>query len=221
MPSHAANQTRERILDAATRQFAEHGFAATSMRRVTSEAKANLASVHYHFGSKEALILAVFERLVGPVNRDRLERLDAALTASGGAPLTVETIVDAFVAPALRLARDPRLGAALPALLGRIYAEPGDILRPVFEEQFGEVARRFAMALGDALPDLPNADLRWRMHFLVGAMAHTMADRHSLSVICGGIDHSDDPDAVRRRLVAFVSAGLRGPLVPAPEEGAP
>ena len=54
--------TRERLLDAAEHLFAHHGIGSTSLRSITAEAETNLASVHYHFGSKEALIEAVFAR---------------------------------------------------------------------------------------------------------------------------------------------------------------
>jgi AcrR family transcriptional regulator len=57
--------TKERILDAAERLFADRGFAATSLRNITGEAGVNLAAVNYHFGSKDALIVAVFERPSG------------------------------------------------------------------------------------------------------------------------------------------------------------
>ena len=47
----AGTNTRERILDAEERLFAAHGFAAASLRAVTSEAEVDLAAVLYHFGS--------------------------------------------------------------------------------------------------------------------------------------------------------------------------
>ena len=58
--------TKERILDAAERLFAERGFAATSLRSITAAAGVNLAAVNYHFRSKEALLEAVFTRRLGP-----------------------------------------------------------------------------------------------------------------------------------------------------------
>ena len=57
--------TRERLLDAAEYLFAQRGVDATSLRHITVEAAANLASVNYHFGSKEALFRAVFVRRIG------------------------------------------------------------------------------------------------------------------------------------------------------------
>ena len=62
----AQSETVERILDAAEQLFAEKGFAETSLRLITSKAGVNLAAVNYHFGSKKALIQAVFSRFLGP-----------------------------------------------------------------------------------------------------------------------------------------------------------
>ena len=67
--------TRERILDAAGRLFAERGFDGTSLRAITTAAGVNLAAVHYHLGSKEALLAAIVARHAEPVNRERLARL--------------------------------------------------------------------------------------------------------------------------------------------------
>ncbi|MCF5816969.1 TetR family transcriptional regulator, partial [Pseudomonas sp. PA-1-2A] len=76
----AQSETVERILDAAEQLFAEKGFAETSLRLITSKAGVNLAAVNYHFGSKKALIQAVFSRFLGPfcASLDReLERRQA------------------------------------------------------------------------------------------------------------------------------------------------
>ncbi len=62
-PPHSPD-TRERILDAAERLFAERGFAGTSVREITDAAVANLGAVNYHFHSKENLYAEVFARRV-------------------------------------------------------------------------------------------------------------------------------------------------------------
>ena len=67
--------TKERILNAAERLFGEHGFAGTSLRAITKEAGVNLAAIHYHFGSKEALLLEALHRYAAPVNQQRLQLL--------------------------------------------------------------------------------------------------------------------------------------------------
>ena len=74
--------TRERLLDAAKYLFAQRGVDATSLRHITAEVAANLASVNYHFGSKEALFRAAFARRIGPVNQECLDRRDACERAA-------------------------------------------------------------------------------------------------------------------------------------------
>lgn len=67
----AQSETVERILDAAEQLFAERGFAETSLRLITSKAGVNLAAVNYHFGSKKALIQAVFSRFLALLRQSR------------------------------------------------------------------------------------------------------------------------------------------------------
>ncbi len=76
--SHDKPLTKDRILDAAERLFAEHGFEATSLRMITTEAEVNLAAVNYHFHSKDELIAAVFARRIGPINQKRLDSAGSA-----------------------------------------------------------------------------------------------------------------------------------------------
>src|SRR5262245_63822410 len=70
--------TRNKILDAAERLFAEHGYTAVSMRSITAAAGVNVAAIHFHFASKEALFEAIFNRRVQPINAARLVGLRGA-----------------------------------------------------------------------------------------------------------------------------------------------
>ncbi len=69
------SNTKERILDAAERAFAEKGIDGASLRFITGEAGANLGSIHYYFGSKEVLVLDVFHRRMNEFNRAREAQL--------------------------------------------------------------------------------------------------------------------------------------------------
>ncbi|MBU1446686.1 MAG: TetR/AcrR family transcriptional regulator [Gammaproteobacteria bacterium] len=53
-------ETRWRLLQAATEVFAEQGFKAATTREIARRAEVNLASIHYHFGDKAALYREVF-----------------------------------------------------------------------------------------------------------------------------------------------------------------
>ena len=95
--------TKERILGAAEELFAQHGFAGTSLRQVTSRADVNIAAVNYHFGSKENLVNEVFRRRMDDMTAARLSLLEKALAQRPG---QLEPILAAFVEPALALAQD-------------------------------------------------------------------------------------------------------------------
>src|SRR5213594_4298055 len=94
--------TRSRILDVAEELFGEQGLDRVSIRDITRKAKVNLAAINYHFGSKEDLVVAVFERRVVPVNEARLAALDAVEQAAGKKSPKLEAILDAFIRPALQ-----------------------------------------------------------------------------------------------------------------------
>lgn len=206
----AAPDTRAQIVLTAERLFAGHGIAATSLRTVVAEAGVNVAAVHYHFGSKEELVRTVLRRRVDPMNAERLRMLDAAEAAGDNAPDRLERIIEALVAPPLRLSRDREAGGAqFMKLIGRTFAEADDRLRQMFFEMFEEVVRRFFPAFQLACPHLPPATLFWRCHFLIGAMAHTMCEGEAVKMYSAGVCDTNDIEGIIRQLVTFTAAGLR------------
>ena len=201
-------ETKDRILDAAERAFSEFGFNGVSLRSIIADAGVNLAAVHYHFGSKEELLKAVVMRRAGPVNEERLALLDAHERAAGAGPLTLESVLEAFLLPTFRVARQPG-GDRVVRMVGRLYVE--DVLPQVVAGQFAQVLLRFDAALRRALPDLPQQELRWRVHLAVGAMAQALRGAPYLPSLS---EPHAEAQAVAR-LVGFLSAGFRAPLAEA------
>ncbi len=207
-------QTRERILGAAESLFMEHGYAATSLRLITAKAKANLAAVNYHFGSKEALIREVFERRIGPLNSARVSYLDELEARSRGQPLAIEQIIEAILVPVLQVSQDPlERGTIFLCLLGRAFSEPADTLREILPGQYRQVVIRFKQALARSLPDMPDQELTWRMHFMFGTLSYALAGNDALKLIATcNLEDADDASAIMQRLIPFLAAGLRAPL---------
>jgi AcrR family transcriptional regulator len=56
-------ETHRRLLETAAIVFAEHGFAATTIRMICGRAKVNIAAINYHFGSKDALYREVLRHV--------------------------------------------------------------------------------------------------------------------------------------------------------------
>src|SRR4051812_6951300 len=59
-----AHATRQRLLTAASAEFAEHGIAGARADRIAAAAKSNKAQIYHYCGSKDVLFDAVFDNLV-------------------------------------------------------------------------------------------------------------------------------------------------------------
>jgi len=127
----AGDDLRSRLLDVAEERFAEHGFAATSVRSIADEAGVNPALVHYYFGTKRALLTAVLDRVFEPIAAAMAE-----LSTTGDATL-------------------PQLTQRLHAALEEHPALPRLVVREVMLSS-GEFrtlfSRKYAPRLGGMLP---------------------------------------------------------------------
>ncbi len=207
--------TKDRILDTAETLFSRDGYEATSLRAIIAEAEVNLAAVHYHFRTKDHLIEAVFLRRAIPANEERLGLLEKVERAAGDGPPNLEGVLEAFILPAFRAAQDPaRGGMAFRKLMGRLWAE-GDLLPRIAVSHFGPMLARFASALSRALPEVPDDDLFWRVHFAMGAFAQALRGTRGWENFRGSLADSSDTDAVFGRLIPFLSAALRAPVTTA------
>jgi AcrR family transcriptional regulator len=181
------------------------------MRALTARAGVNLAAVNYHFGSKDALIEALFRRRLDPMNVARIAELDR-IEASGN--LSPESIIRAFLGPSLRLVEDAKGGGRnFIRLLGRTYTEPAKQVRALIGQMYAPTMERYKAALERVLPQMPADELVWRMHFMFGTLAYTLAATDTVQLIAG-CKPEDRYDArlLEERLTAFLAAGLTAPL---------
>lgn len=195
------SETKDKILDAAERVFSEHGYAAASLRAIIADAGVNLAAVHYHFGSKEKLLIEVVRRRVGPINDERLRLLDECERAAGGGHLAVEKVLEAFLVPTMVVFRHPK-GPMFVRLMGRMYVD--SVLGKLAQSVFSEVVARFTAAMHRSLPELPMDELLWRMFLGGGVMGQAM--------LAGREAPGFSEDETVDRLVTFLSAGFRAPV---------
>lgn len=202
--------TRERILATAERLFAEAGIAATSLRTITAAAGVNLAAVNYHFGSKDALVEAVYRRHLEPLNAARLRNLERLESAAGGRPLDVETIVRAFVEPLMEQARTPDRGVVLTRLLAQSLHEAAGYVERFYARENDEVLQRYRDAMQRAIPVLSPEEICWRLNFMLGTLHNAFLDAGLLKLIARD-DAAPRPEATLAQLIPFLVAGLTAP----------
>jgi AcrR family transcriptional regulator len=201
--------TKDQILDAAECLFSEYGIGAVPLRRIVAEAKVNSAAIHYHFGSKEKLVKAVFVRRYGPINRQRIELLEALESAEQ--PPGIEQLCHAIVAPPFRIGEGTASEHLYRSLAGRLMTEPA-YMELIFNDLFAEVDRRFDALLAKALPDLPDTVRTWRKFMATGSMIFVLREQNLIARASNGLCDTSDVEVTIRRLVRFMAAGLSAPM---------
>ena len=198
--------TRSRILDVAEELFSEHGFDRVSIRDITKKAQVNLAAINYHFGSKEDLIAAIFQRRVIPVNEARLAALDAVERLAKRNP-KLEDILEAFIRPTVQCPfGTPKGGKAFSKLFGRCLSEPSPKIEVLLKRQFEPLVERLDAALMKALPHLSRSEIFWCMKFTFGALHHWLLTRDRF--LPTWLEKVEVEEQIQK-LIAFAAAGFR------------
>lgn len=189
-PSGAGSTgTREALLAVAERLFLTDGYDKVSVRAICSAADANPAAVHYHFGTKDDLTIALLESRLAPCWADALASIDPGTDS-------VRHIVDVLLAPFVELQGDPTGHLHLRLLTRFVLTTPN----------VGWTARWFGLdpfadILLDAIPGLPAgaARRRWALAF-------------QLILLRFGSSEQLDAKSVAA-LAEFVTAGLSAPAL--------
>jgi AcrR family transcriptional regulator len=208
----AQSDTVDRILDAAEELFAHRGFSETSLRMITSKADVNLAAVNYHFGSKNALIQAVFARFLSPFS----QIIDVELNKreNDEMPPDVDELLKIITTSIVRI--PTRSKNSLPIfmrLLGLAYTQSQGHLRRYLESHYNKVFRRFMRHFREATPELTNVDRFWRIQFMLGATAFTMSSNQALGdILENELGVRTTTIDIVNRLVPFLTAGMTAPV---------
>jgi AcrR family transcriptional regulator len=197
--------TRERILDAAEHLFAEHGFDGVSMRAIAAEARAQLALIHYHFGSKEDLYRAVWDRRYDQTAELWRER-------AGGIDFDrpTEAVLRDVVANALctvSAMKEPE-GCSFAQIVAREAADPKEGARGVLSVHMDPQAKAVLSTLRRALPRLSDVELAWGYQFMQGVFLNHVCDVGRISRISDGAARSRDVDSALPHMIDFIVGGF-------------
>ncbi len=199
--------TKAVVLATAERLFAELGLRAVSVRDITAAAGVNLASVNYHFGSKDALVFEIFRRRTAELSRERARRLHQAIDRHAGSP-PVREILEALIAPPLIWSRIGHERRTALQFIIRARSEGGEDVREVLRTDVSHL-RPFADALLAARPDLAPEEVYWRLHFTLGMIHNNrFAEFDRLHVLSGGATREGEAERLLERMLDFAEAGF-------------
>jgi len=191
--------TRDRILTAAQKLFAEKGFDSTSVRDITTEAACNVASVNYHFGGKDNLYLETFRSTLKPLREQRLLILGQLMDQAPSPALEefLHSFAEGFIDPLV----DQRLGRLFMALVTREMFDPR-LPRDVFLSEFiHPVLEKALIALEKFGPPLNPADARMCIMAMVGQLLHALKAHHMFT--------SHDSEVVPADLASYIPHFVR------------
>jgi AcrR family transcriptional regulator len=205
-----ASATRDKLLDAATRSFAEHGVENASLLDITRQAgQRNRGALHYHFGSRDGVLAAVLERHVGFLAEREGELLDRARQRPDS---DMASVVEAVVRPAVELAESGWRGRCCLQIIAELAEEDPRDLSPEVSSALERTGGPEVYAVIEKrMPPLPDDVRLERLALVTGFILKSVAD-HSRAM---GRRRKGRPQLDREsfieNLVAMIAAALCAP----------
>lgn len=170
-----AVETRRRLVEAATEAFAEQGVFTASLVDITRRAgQRNRGAVHYHFGSRDGLLVAVIDQYAPFLARREGELLERARARPDD---DLASVLEAIVRPAVELAETGTAGRRYLVIVGQLVEE--------YERVHPEVAAALARTGGvpvyelleSRLPAYDDALRGERLALVTSFILRSVADR--------------------------------------------
>ncbi len=202
-------ESLEQLLDAAEELFSRHGFYGVSIRDIAEKVGVHKSLIHYYFTDKQEVFDKVMARRAPVTSGRRMEALDAYDAATGGKP-TVEGALRAFLDTDLDTYSNGGDGwrhfGALSAQINNTPVWGAEVMDRLYDP----VVLRLIGLLKQAMPDAAEEDIFWGYHFVTGALTLSLARTGRIDHLSGGKCRSDDFDAIKERMAAFMAHGFIG-----------
>lgn len=202
--------TRGRLLDAAERLFADHGFDATTTRQIAREAGVPLGLMTYHFGTKDELYAEVIGRRAEEHVADILAAMAAVAQQAGDGPLDLRALVEAFFRPIAEKAAHASPGwRSYVRLLARTANEsPSHPHVAAFRRLYNRVPLEFIRLLRERFPDADPENIYWAHHVMTASIIHMLVQTETLEQLSGGLCKASDLETVTEKMVLLFEAGI-------------
>lgn len=205
-----STRTREQLILAGERLFARQGIDNVSLRQINAEAgQRNSSASHYHFGSKESLITAIYEYRMERLNNRRNAMLAALPPAAG--PRPVSSMIGVLVYPMVEEIEGSEGGHYCIQFLSQLLSHPMMNLVSMWRSQFGESVGPVYYGLRAALGDLPDEVFGPRFGLMWVLAVNALADRERLRGGAAGLVHHTLPVLYVSNLVDALAGMISAP----------
>ena len=192
--------TRDRIMKAAERLFADKGYDGTSIRAIVAKARVNQAAINYHFGGKDGLYREVLRAAFRGMTEDQLAHAEDMKT------LSREEALAAFIRRQLRplMARDE--SSRHMRLFNWETVRPTPVLRALVAEEAAPFMNMAADLAHRFLPDADRRTLTVASVWLIGQCSVFLRNRERLAEPPIGLEMDD-------AMVEWIAQAISGWLV--------
>ncbi|MEZ2126549.1 MULTISPECIES: TetR family transcriptional regulator [unclassified Sinorhizobium] len=204
------NPTALRLMDACEHLLCDvETIEELTARRIAGVAHATPSAISYHFGSQEALIAAVAERVYLRLNAERLTLLRKAVERNAPHAADLEEVIAALIGPSIRWSLDP--SSSYPVLshftlLAQRHREVAYYRRIIDNI---EHHKAFIPHLRRIAPWLDEVDIGWRLNCALGIRSQVTRSRSRTEVMTDHRIDFDDPDTVIARMVEVIAPMFR------------
>ncbi|HET9419697.1 MAG TPA: TetR family transcriptional regulator [Nocardioides sp.] len=206
-----AEETRQRLIEAATRGFAEQGVHSASLLEITRQAgQRNRGAVHYHFGSREGMLVAVLEQHVDMLATREKELLKIARQQPDD---DLASAVAAFVRPAVELGDLGWEGRSYLVILSELIEDDPDSLHPDVVAALTRAGGYEAYGLlEERMPPMSDELRLERMSLTTSFILRAVADRARSSERPHPSRHQLDTESFVRNVIAMSVGMLTAPI---------
>ena len=202
--------TRDALILAGERLFAEHGINGVSLRQINTDAgQKNSSAAHYHFGSKQALIMAIHSYRLERVNNRRQARLEKL--HADGKESDVRAIVEAIVHPIVEEIHETEGGSYYIRCLAQLVGHPKIDVSDLWSQSIASGLTEALNLLKAANPAVPAALMGQRFGLMWEQTIHALSDREQLRALSTGGEAADLVVFVSN-LVDMIAGGLSAPV---------
>ncbi|MGI9289743.1 MAG: TetR family transcriptional regulator [Gammaproteobacteria bacterium] len=170
---------RQQLIAAAEKLFAESGIDAVSLRQINVAAgQKNSSAAHYHFGSKDALILAIYGNRMASVNLRREAAIDQLEV--NGQQNDIRKLVETIVEPIVEEIDADASGRNYIGFMAQAMGHPQLDLEALWQQENNTGLVRLLEHLRSALPHLEDPLFGQRFGLAFEQIIHSLADRERL-----------------------------------------
>lgn len=201
---------RDKILDAAERLFAEHGFYGSTTREIAKQAGVPLGLMAYYFKTKSDLYSEVIMRRSEEHAWAIQASLDAAMDRAGDEPVSVGDLVKAWFRPLVErsLWSGPGWKSYIQLMAQAANTPRREPYVEAFTEVYSPVMHQFIALLKDRFPEAEEENIYWAYHLFTSSIPHILVESGLIDKLSGGACKSSDLEMIMEKMGPFFEAGI-------------